>query len=313
MDGENESFSIEQLEQMEGETNLGYMAKQEEQRAAQAPEPKPEPEPEPEIEEEPEEELKESDSNEEILEADAEEVEDDEEAEADEEEDEQLKPKYSEKQLSRKMEKRVRTVRKQEAEKRAQLEERMADLQVEMNRLQQQYGQQQPLDEDASLDEKVRRAFREEHMSQKQEDLQEQMRRTRMQMHDNMMRLGKDKYPDYEERVNNAKYTEEILEAVDLMPNKEDLMYELAVNQDIVYDLVNLPVREQARRIASLSHKIGKREKPKPKRSTGAPPPVKRLEGGSRETVKQDDYLSRLENMEVGELFERNKAGTLYD
>lgn len=318
MDGETESFSLEDLENMDGVSNLSHLAKQEEKRA-QAPAPKPKHEPEPEQEEEEpdqyeDDESDDSDSTEELSDADAEEDEDVEDAEADEEEDEDRKPKYSEKQLSRKMEKRVRTVRKQEAEKRAQLEQQMADIQSKMNRLQQQYGQQQPLDDDASVDEKVRRAFREEHMSQKQEELQEQMRMTQMQMHDNMMRLGKSKYPDYEERVNNAKYTEEIIAAIDLMPNKEDLMYELAVKQDIVYDLVSLPVREQARRIASLSHEIGRREKGTPKRSTNAPAPVKRLEGAGRETIpKKDDYLSRLENMDVGELFERNKTGSLYD
>lgn len=317
---ENESFSLEDLENMDGVSNLSGPAKAEERRASEQPKkaaPEPEPEPEKVEDEEPEydeEESDDSDSTEELSDADAEEDEDVEDAEADEEEDEDRKPKYSEKQLSRKMEKRVRTVRKQEAEKRAQLEQQMADIQSRMNRLQQQYGQQEPLDDDASVDEKVRRAFREEHMSQKQEDLREQMRITQEQINDNMMRLGKAKYPDYEERVNNAKYTEEIIAAVDLMPNKEDLMYELAVKQDIVYDLVRLPVREQARRIASLSHEIGKREKAKPKRSTNAPAPVKRLEGAGRETVvKKDDYLSRLENMDVGELFERNKTGSLYD
>lgn len=231
--------------------------------------------------------------------------------EPDEEADESEQPEkvYTQKQLDRKLEKRVKKERRNiDKLVSSRVEEEMARLRAEFG---QTMGQpQQAQYENQEDDVEDWRNLSPQQYAQRVLEIQEKKRNeqaektkqaeTQAQYYNNVMSAGADKYDDFEELVGTARYTPAMADAIRKHDNGEDILYFFAHHQDKVADMANKSKEEQEREVNRVAIKLATRNVAQKVSKAPAPASVPK---GNTTGKGTGNYVQSLKsNMSVREL-----------
>jgi hypothetical protein len=152
----------------------------------------------------------------------------------------------------------------------------------------------------------VRRAVREENArGAKASEAAAELQRVRVSAYNERLTEVKDRIPDFEETLQEARRTDIRDDVRDLILESAKgplIAYHLAKNLDKVAELNRMPQLAAAREIGRLEARI---RGPQPKRQTSAPPPLTPPRGGTGGVAK------KVEHMSMDEFVREREAGRL--
>lgn len=152
----------------------------------------------------------------------------------------------------------------------------------------------------------VRRAVREENArGAKASEAAAELQRVRVSAYNERLTEVKDRIPDFEETLQEARRTDIRDDVRDLILESAKgplIAYHLAKNLDKVAELNRMPQLAAAREIGRLEARI---RGPQPKRQTSAPPPLTPPRGGTGGVAK------KVEHMSMDEYVREREAGRL--
>lgn len=186
----------------------------------------------------------------------------------DEPESEQSDKLYTQKQLERKLEKRVKKERRN-IDKRIEdrVSEELAKLRSEFsgaNTHQEapvQYESQANDDgwSNLSPQEYARRVIDHERQERDRMAQEEQMSRTQQEHYNNLMKSGREKFEDFDDLMETARFTPAIAQASQLHDNADEILYYFAHNEDKTLDLAKKSPIEQAREVNRVAMRLAQR------------------------------------------------------
>ena len=197
---------------------------------------------------------------------------------------------YTQKQVDRQMEKRVRKERRKIDELQRQIEE----LRNQFAGNQQQSFEPQPVDEsNMSPQEYARKVLEERDKLALQREQQEMLAKSQQAVVNDLMQKGREKYQDFEETVNEAEYTEAMVDAALATDNAEDVLMYFAENYDETVKLAKKSPLEQKRAV----NRIANRFQQKKAKVSNAPEPMEAKKSDTRSLG--NTWLDALQNPNI--------------